>query len=313
MCGVEIAVVCVTHDSAALIGACVDRVRKASTRSLRVVIVDSGSHDQTVATSRSLVATEDVLELNGNEGYAAGLNVGMRHVRSTGGAATYVFLNPDVTPDPGALDALADGCHESGVGLSCPRLRDERGQRQNSLHRMPTVATSWSEALLGGPRSERWHLAVEQLTDDAIYEYPCDVGWATGGCLAVSAECARAVGEWDETLWMYEEEVDYCRRAADHGYAVRYVPAAGAVRLVGEDRVDPWRRALMTSNRVRLLARRNRAAAAGVALALVVGEGMRGLAGRPESRAGAWAVLHRATPTQVRAKYLTGAAENASL
>ena len=71
-------------------------------------------------------------------------------------------------------------------------------------------------------------------------------------------------------LFLYSEETDFCLRARDHGWLVRYTPDASAVHIGGHGERTRLR-ALMAANRVELFRRRNgpvRTAAFRSALAL---------------------------------------------
>lgn len=300
----DVAVLCVTHNSREDVVDFHAAVLGSTSRSLRIVYVDSGSTDDTLDVLGSLVADGDICDLGANRGFAAGINEGMRRLAAEGGARAVVVANADVRPDPGCLDLLVDAVAEPGVAIACPQLRDEFGHRLPSLHRLPTAASAWAEAVVGGHLAERWRLPSEEIRRDSVYATGCDVGWATGGLIALSAERAGVVGEWDESLWMYEEEVDFARRAFEAGFRTRYVPGARAVRRVGTNGVDPWRRALMTRNRARLAWRRGPGTGALTVGALLVGEGIRALAGRPEARAGFWSVTRRASVLQVMSRYV---------
>jgi GT2 family glycosyltransferase len=306
---VDVAVVLVTHGSAALLPDFVASLTDAATeRSLRLVIVDSGSRDDTVATASMVAVHADILALDGNRGYAAGINAGIDHVRATGGATAYLLVNPDTLPEPGAVDHLVAALAQPRVGIACPTLRDQAGRRQHSLRRAPTVASTWCEALLGGPVADRFGLPAEMVTDDQSYAAAGPTAWATGGFLVVSEQCSRSVGPWVENLFLYEEEVDFCLRAKAAGWVTWFVPEAAAVRSVGEADEAPWRLALIRRNRVRRMAAANPWSGVVVAAGLVVGDAVRSLLGRPAARAGLWAVVHRASAAQIMARYLPSAA-----
>jgi GT2 family glycosyltransferase len=150
----------------------------------------------------------------------------------------------------------------------------------------------------------RLGLPTELIRDPSRYSVDGPVGWATGGLMLIDASCADAVGPWDESYFLYDEEVDYALRAADLGYPVWYVHEAHAIRLGGTDRAAPWAAALMQRNRVRTLARRRGSLFASTAAAgLIIGSAMRAAAGRPEARAGLWALVRSPTPAEIRARY----------
>ncbi len=300
----SMAVICVMHDSAPLLTEFIEAVRSGTLKqTVRLVLVDSGSQDDSVVVACRAAPEADVARLDGNRGFAAGINAGIAHVRATGGSRAFVVVNPDMRPDPGSLDVLAEALELPGIGIACGQLRDQFGTRQDSLRNAPTVGAAWAEAILGGPRAERLGLQVEVVRDERHYASAGPVGWATGGLLALTETCSREVGPWAEDLFLYEEEVDFCARAAAVGFNTWYTPGSTAVRVVGQDDAAPWRQALMRRNRVRVTGQKSRAQAALVAAALVAGDLARAVLGRAEARAGVWAVLTRATPAEIMSRY----------
>src|SRR6185436_507501 len=113
------------------------------------------------------------------------------------------------------------------------------------------------------------------------YERPGRADWATGAAMMVDAACWDALGGWDESFFLYSEETDFALRAADHGYAIRFVPDAVATHLGGESKQRPEFWAHTVANRVRLYGMRHRRpAAASFWTAALVGEVIR-LPSRP--------------------------------
>jgi GT2 family glycosyltransferase len=290
--GPAVAAICVTHNSRELLARCVAPLRADG---VRVVIVDSGSCDDTVDVARALVEAQDVLELHHNGGYAAGINRGLQHL-SRSRCDAVVVLNPDVVTTPGSVGRLVAALRP-GVGIAAPQLRDEHGRPQLSLRTRPTLGSIWSESLLGGPRAHRLDLPTEVLRDAAAYRTGSTVGWATGGMLALSWSCLAATGTWDESYFLYDEEVDYALRAFDLGFAVTYVDDAVAVRAVGPGDAA-WAYALMRINRVTLMRRRGGPLTGFLTwLALVLGEVLRSPR-RSEARGALRCLLTRETPRQ---------------
>jgi hypothetical protein len=63
-----------------------------------------------------------------------------------------------------------------------------------------------------------------------------DVDWLSGACLLVRREAIQQVGVMDETFFMFNEDVDWCRRMKLAGWQVTYVPDARVVHHVGASR-----------------------------------------------------------------------------
>lgn len=291
----RIAVVCVLYRSGAQIPALM-RSLDASASTMRRILVDEGSPDDTLEVAAREAPEGDVLTLGANRGFSAGINAAVRHLRANGGVDVVVVLNPDVRPDPGSIDVLARALERSGTGVACPRLRNPDGTLQLSLRRAPRASSTWAEALLGGPRAARWRLPTETIRDEREYAVSRDVDWATGGFVALSWDCLTAVGPWREEFFMYGEEVDFAARARRAGFTVRYVPEAGGVRDPGPDEHAPWRDALMAVNRIALARDESRATAALSWAGLVVGAALRASAGRRSARATLWALLSGVGP-----------------
>jgi len=298
-----LALICVTYRSGTLLTDFAPRALAAvGACGGLIVVVDSGSRDDTPGRAHELMPAAEVLELDSNRGFAAGINAGIDHVRALGGADAYVVANPDVLLEPLTLVRLLRAPRPRPA-IAVPRLSD-RGSVLPSLRRVPSMATTWADALLGGPMAARLGLPTELIREPGRYSADGAVGWATGGLMLIDAACADAVGPWDESFFLYDEEVDYALRAADLGYPVWYVHEAHATRLGGADAPAPWAEALMKRNRVHTLELRHGGLFTATAAAgLIVGSVMRAAARRPEARAALWALVTSASPAEIRARY----------
>jgi GT2 family glycosyltransferase len=215
--------------------------------------VDNASGDGSAELARVLAPEAVHVQTGRNAGYAAGLNAGFA---AQPARVARLVLNPDVRLAPGSVAtmlAALDG--DPGLGIAVPRQLDSDGRRLPSLRREPSVSRALGEALLGGVRSGRVSWLGEMVTDPTAYRRPGRADWASGSVLLVAERCARAVGAWDETYFLYSEETDFASRARAAGYAVGYVPAAEAIHIGGEAHTSPMLYSLLTVNRVRYFAR----------------------------------------------------------
>jgi GT2 family glycosyltransferase len=131
-----------------------------------------------------------------------------------------LLLNPDVTVEEGFLDevvATLDRLEssDSQAGVVGFRLRNADGSGQASSGPFPTLTSTLSGLLR--PRSRR---KCRHQSGAA----PESVAWVTGGCLLVRRDCFEQLGGLDESFFLYYEDVDFCRRAADAGWSVWYDP-----------------------------------------------------------------------------------------
>jgi GT2 family glycosyltransferase len=270
----SVGIIVVSYNSASIIDGClaslvgaVEGVEQSST-----VVVDNASTDDTCWRVGRHSTAPRLLRLETNGGYAAGINAGAAMV---GSVDALLVMNPDVRLDHGSVATLLDTLTLPATGIAVPLIRDRSGHVDLDLKREPTIMRALGEAVLGGLRAGRFEALGETVVEQARYEAPAVVDWAGGSVMLVSRRCYDELGGWDETFFHGSEEVDFCLRARDHGWLVRYTPAASATHLGGGSEASPLRR-LMFANRVELYRRRQgRLRAAGFRTALVVGELLR--------------------------------------
>jgi N-acetylglucosaminyl-diphospho-decaprenol L-rhamnosyltransferase len=299
--GIDVGVVVVTYNSADVIGMLLPTLDDGL-RDLdwRVVFVDNASSDDTVAVIRA--AGFDIISLDVNRGYAAAINRGTRHFTN---ARAILILNPDVALTRGSVTAMVNVLADDHVGVVAPKmlLPDERLSLEPSQRRDPSLLRTWGGALLSDRISCRFATLSVAVNDPRRYEFACDVDWALGAVLLFSGRCIDVVGSWDESFFLYAEEIDYCRRARNAGFAVRYTPDAVVIHRGGRGGVNPRLRAMMIVNDVREYSRRNGVIASWCFYAgTFLREFSRALAGRAASRAAAVALLSpRRRPPEINA------------
>lgn len=223
----RLSVVVVSFESREPLRDCLDSLLPCrDSISLEVVVVDNGSTDGTVEMLAEVYPWVRVIANAGNRGFTAAVNQG---VEAASGAALLI-LNPDCEVNLGALERLLAALEsEPRLAAVGPALLDDQGKIARSCGRFPSLWTLLCD-----------HLRLIYLFPDSRlfggYKYGGEaiesldrVDWASGAALLVSRDAWREIGGLDEQIFMYMEEVDWCRRAALGGRAVRYVPEARIV------------------------------------------------------------------------------------
>jgi GT2 family glycosyltransferase len=254
----SVSILVVTYDSATQLpsfaGALADA---AAGLEYELVVADNASSDGSAAVARRLRPDATVVDVGTNRGYAAGVNAGLAVAR---GRDAVLVCNPDVRLGAGSLARLRDALARPGIGVSAPRTMRTSGRLVPSLRRDATVRRVLGEAVLGGTRASQYTNWSQIVGDVASYASAHKAEWASGAVLMCSRACLDAVGPWDESFFLYSEEVDFQLRARERGYAVWYEPAATAVHDGGDLHTSPDLWALQLRNKVRLFRRRHGAA-----------------------------------------------------
>jgi GT2 family glycosyltransferase len=243
----DLAVVIVTYNSSRVVGELLDSLPAAlDGLTADVVVVDNGSAD---GTADQVAARGDCRVVrSANVGYAGGIN---RGVREAAPADAILILNPDARLSERSVAPLLETLREPGTGIVVPQLRSATGTLEPSLRREPTLLRA-----LGLERTGVAALA-ERIHDKAQYAYPHLVDWAQGAVVLMSRECFDALKGWDESYFLYSEEVDLSLRARDLGLLTRYEPRSVAVHIGGQSGQNDVTHAMQIVNRVRLYRRRN--------------------------------------------------------
>jgi GT2 family glycosyltransferase len=242
--------VVVTYNSASDISRLTDGLRvAASDRPVRLIVVDNDSSDDTVALIRS---EEDVVlvESGGNLGYAGGLNAGLPFTENSDNV---LFLNPDLAIAPDTVTRLLEVVSQDRVGAAVPLIREEDGAVFPSLLHEPSLIRCLCDAVLGRNICSRLGLPSEQIIRRESYSAPHEVDWAMGAAVLVPADVVRAVGPWNESFFLYAEEIDYMRRIRTRGLRIQFDPAAVVTHRGGGSGSSIDLEALKAVNRVRYI------------------------------------------------------------
>ena len=253
-----LSIITVTYNSADVLQGLLDSIPDGTSGlvGVEVVVVDNLSADNSADLAARHPTCPKVIKMNRNAGYAAGINAAVAAIDD---GRHILILNPDIRLGPGAVSKLLERLENPHVGVAVPRMLNEDGSLALSLRREPSVAAAWFEAFLG-----RWASQAdvgEIVGNPDLYKHPRPVDWATGAALAISAQARRLVGQWDESFFLYSEEVDYLRRIRERGFSVTYAPEAQVMHIGGEYRKSPMLSALLTRNRIEYFKRHHGKAA----------------------------------------------------
>lgn len=198
---------------------------------VEIIVVDAASTDGSAAMVQAEFPQVRLIARADNVGFARGNNLGAAQARGR-----YLFLlNPDTRLLDGALTALYDYMEaHPPVGVLGPQLLNPDGSVQSSRRRFPSLGTLfWESTLLGQWFPRNKHIAAYQMLDQPP-DRPQAVGWLTGAAMFIRRAAWTEVGPLDEGLFMYFEETDWCRRCAEKGWAIHYLPQARVIHYEGK-------------------------------------------------------------------------------
>jgi GT2 family glycosyltransferase len=190
----------------------------ASLPSAEAIVVDDHSSDGTVAWLQTEFPHVRVIGLETVRGFAAACNAGAR----VSMAPIVAFLNNDAEVLPGwggALLTTLDGFPDAVIAGGVTRLR-QAPDTVNSAGVRVTSAGAASDLGYGLPLHR-------------VDLRPREVAGVSGVSMAVRADWFGAAGGFDESLFMYFEDVELCLRAWLEGHTVRLAPDSGVLHQGG--------------------------------------------------------------------------------
>lgn len=239
----DLAIIIVSWNVAPLLRACLDSILGAPDVSERdgqlwvgqqraeVWVVDSASSDGSAAMVAKHYPQAHLIACETNVGFTAGNNLALRRCEGR----YLLLLNPDTEIVADALSSMVGYMERHpDIGVLGPQLRYPDGSPQSSRRRFPTLTMALMESTL----LEQWWPNNHWARAYRFAEAPADViqpaDWVTGACMLVRHKAVERVGLMDEDLFMYSEELDWCRRLADDGWRVIYYPCAIVVHHEGQ-------------------------------------------------------------------------------
>ncbi|HET6810356.1 MAG TPA: glycosyltransferase family 2 protein [Acidimicrobiales bacterium] len=225
--GSRVAAVVVNYNAGSHLAGCVRSLLSEGVAD--VVVADNASTDGSDRVLAESGLPARFLPTGRNRGYGGGANFGI----AASDSELVLVCNSDLEVQPGAVAALVDALDaEPDVAVVGPRILDLDGSLYPSARSFPALGDALGHAFLGlvAPRN-RWSARYKMLGWD--HASRCDVDWVSGACFLARREVLDRLSGFDESYFMYSEDVDLCWRTWRAGWRVAYEPAAGVVHAQG--------------------------------------------------------------------------------
>jgi len=234
----DLGIVIVNWNTRALLRGCLESVYASQGVTYRVVVVDNASDDGSAALVRDEFPQATLIANAENVGYPRANNQGLRALGFERGggddAPRYALaLNPDTVLPPDALrDMAAYMDADPSIGAAGPKLVMGDGRLDLACRRsFPTPAISFYR-MIGlsklFPRSRRFgRYNLTYLDPDVETE----VDAVVGAFMLVRRAAIQQVGLFDETYFMYGEDLDWAFRIKQAGWKIKYNPRVTVLHL----------------------------------------------------------------------------------
>ncbi len=216
-----------------------------------IIVVDNASEDKSAAEIKRKYRNKvTVIKNKENVGFGAGNNQGMEIAQGR----YFCLLNSDtllignvfekmiewfdqntfvpikssrkINPEEFTLSSLPHGTVKRyPIGLiGCKLLNPDRTE-QYSIKKFPSIGSMFGNLFL-----ERF---IRRPMPDKITE----IDYVMGAFMLLKREVYERVGGFDDKIFMYVEETDWCYRIRKHGFSVVYWPDAAIIHYGGQSAI----------------------------------------------------------------------------
>jgi len=186
-------------------------IRQSTLPVAPIICVAQEYSDEDLDALKSSMVGQHLMIVDSNLGFAKSVNLGMEYAIECG-LDWVLLVNNDATIDPECVArCLMDGVHSERIGLFAPAVT-----YANNPSRLWYAGGTYLDHLgIAWNRGRFLNASCPPVSSDCDHAPAC--------CVLISTKAWREVGPFREDFFMYYEDTDWCVRARERGWRIRYV------------------------------------------------------------------------------------------
>lgn len=238
MTQLDLSIVTLSFNTSEITDNCLIKVKQASDycqkllkNTVRAIVVDNGSSDSSVQTIKNKHPNVSLVELSKNLGYSRGNNIGM----ALADTPFILLINSDTFLNK---DTLYESLHfmkeNPECSVMCCKSVDKNGQYWPDGGHLPTPRNTalWALGLEYIPIIKN-HLPKIYGYQQKFYSQLGFPEWYPTCFFLIKKEVFITTGGFDDQLFLYMEDVEWCQRIHQAGYKIWYNPQIQVTHLGG--------------------------------------------------------------------------------
>ena len=191
---------------------CIQSIYDMQYKDAEIIVVDSGSKDDSIKLLKDSYPNVHVLEQSENVGVAKGNNIGIEYSLKLGTKYT-LLMNNDVVLDSCLLDKLIE--KTEGKYVTVPKI----------YYYEPDDLLWFAGGDFDFRKGTVFHYGMKEK-DNGQYDEDKFIKYSPTCCMLIPNHVFDSVGMMDEKYFMYYDDCDFCLRLMDKGIKLLYVPHA---------------------------------------------------------------------------------------
>lgn len=219
----KVSVIIPHHNGPDILNACLNSVLQTRYGDFEIIVVDDRSSDNSIKIVHDVFPMVNLVSTSSNVGFGSSCNQGARTAKGD----IFVFLNNDTIVEPNWLSELVNTMEEYDARLATPKILSMKNKsRVNAAGGICDIlGVGWNRG--------------NGCVADGQFDKPEMVFYGSA-CLAVRRDVWEETGGYDESYFMYMEDVDLCWRAKLLGYDTLYVSSSVIYHHWRESTKDPY-------------------------------------------------------------------------
>ena len=188
---------------------------ESSTIACRIILVDNGSSDGSVKEISKKFPGVITIQLPNNIGFGPACNLGIQYALQDSECRYILLLNNDAFINPTTIETLLETTYAyPNAGIFGPIVYDQKKPTHiwyAGAQRRPGILSAY---LYHRGELDRGQFLIK------------NVDYVFGAAMFIRRSVFEEIGLFDERFFLYLEDLDFCLRAENAGYALLFVPKA---------------------------------------------------------------------------------------
>lgn len=242
-----LAIVVVNWNGLSVLQDCFSSLLAARYPNLRIIMVDNGSHDESIAWTEEHFPSVEIIVSPENLRWAGGNNLGLLRLQEENFPGHILLLNNDtIVPEESLKRMVLAMVQEPAYWICTPRICYEAD---------PSLV--WYDGgIVGGWTGWVRHAGIRRRAE-SLNSDPRTTGYATGCAMMLAPQVLQKTGLLDEGFFFYGEDTDYSLRVKNLGGEILHLPSALVLHKVSASvgAQSPRKAWLRTRSHIHLLAK----------------------------------------------------------
>lgn len=181
-----------------------------------IYVADNASTDLSIEFVKQHFPSVNIIQNNVNGGYAKGYNDALKQIK----ADYFALVNSDIEVTENWLEPILEYFNlNKNTAIIQPKILDYKNKQYFEY----AGAAGGFLDKFGYPFCKGRIFDTVEI-DHLQYDKIADIFWASGACFFVRSDVFFQLKGFDEMYFAHQEEIDFCWRAKNFGYEIKFIP-----------------------------------------------------------------------------------------